>query len=100
MPLINLTVKHQRSFAEARNALETAVDQVQRQFSVLVREVKWSADRNQVRINGTGFWAEMWVDAREVHVTADIPLLGGLLGGAMETELKQIVQQTFQKKLT
>jgi hypothetical protein len=29
----------------------------------------------------------------------DIPILGGLIGGQFGEGLKQIVQQTFQKKL-
>ena len=41
----------------------------------------------------------MWVDAQTVHVTADMPILGGLLGGQVASTLKQIVQQTFQKQL-
>lgn len=41
----------------------------------------------------------MEVDAQEVHVSGDLPLLGGLLGAPVVTGLKQIVQQTFQKQL-
>jgi hypothetical protein len=41
----------------------------------------------------------MWVDAQAVHATGDIPILGGLLGSSLAEGLKQIVQQTFQKKL-
>jgi hypothetical protein len=40
----------------------------------------------------------MWVDAQEVHVSGDMPLLGRLLSGPLTTGLKQIVQQTFQIK--
>ena len=100
MPLINLSVKHGRTLEEARNHLETAVHKVHSQFKSLVRQVTWSDDRNRVRLDGFGFWVEMWVDALEVHASGDIPLLGGLLGGPVATGLKQIIQQTFQKKLT
>jgi hypothetical protein len=40
----------------------------------------------------------MWVDAQEVHVSGDMPLLGRLLSGPLTAGLKQIVQQTFQIK--
>jgi Putative polyhydroxyalkanoic acid system protein (PHA_gran_rgn) len=99
MPLINLSLKHGRSLEEARSNLETAVHEVQHRFRALVQRVEWSADRRWVRLDGTGFWVELWVDAQEVHVSGDIALLGGLLGGPLATGLKQIVQQTFQKKL-
>jgi hypothetical protein len=41
----------------------------------------------------------MWVDSQAVHATGDVPIPGGLLGSSLGTGLKQIVQQTFQKKL-
>ena len=100
MSLINLSIKHGRTLEEAQSNLESAVQQVHSRFQALVRRVEWSADRRRVRLEGTGFWAEMWVDAQEVHVTGDIPLLGGLLGSPVASSLKQIVQQTFQKRLT
>jgi hypothetical protein len=100
MPLINLSVKHGRTLEEARSQLETAVQRVRSQFGALIRQVRWSVDRSQVRLDGMGFWVEMWVDACEVHVSGDLPLLGALLGSPLVAGLKQIVQQTFQKRLT
>ena len=100
MPLINLSIKHGRTLDEAQRQLETAVREVHSRFQSLVRQVEWSTDRRQVRLDGVGFWVEMRVDAQEVHVSGDIPLLGGLLGSSVASSLKQIVQQTFQKRLT
>ena len=99
MPLINLSLQHGRTLEEARQRLETAVREVHDRCGALVQHVQWSADHNQVRLEGVGFWVEMAVDAQEVHVSGDFPLLGGLLGGPVVTGLKQIVQQTFQKQL-
>jgi Putative polyhydroxyalkanoic acid system protein (PHA_gran_rgn) len=99
MSLINLTFKHGQTLEEARRRLETTVQQVSGQFGALVRRVEWAADRNRVKLEGVGFWVEMWVDAQVVHATGDIPILGGLLAPPLAAGLKQIVQQTFQKKL-
>jgi hypothetical protein len=52
-----------------------------------------------VKLDGVGFWVEMWVDAQAIHATGDIPVLGGLIGRSLGTGLQQILQQTFQKKL-
>jgi hypothetical protein len=52
-----------------------------------------------VRLEGAGARIDLWVDAREVHVTGDLPVLGALLGGPLASGLKQIVQQTFGKQL-
>jgi hypothetical protein len=92
-------LKHGRTLEEARRQMDKAVHEVQNWGGTLVQHVTWSTDRNQVRLDGTGFWVEMWVDAQEVHVSGDLPLLGGLLGGPVATGLKQIVERTFQKQL-
>ena len=99
MPVINLTVQHGRTLEDARRTLETAVHRVSGQFSALVRRTEWTPDHQRVKLEGVGFWLEMWVDAQAVHATGDIPILGGLLGGSLTEGLKQIVQQTFQKNL-
>jgi hypothetical protein len=99
MSLINLSLKHGRSLEEARSHLEAVVYKVHTQFKTLIRQVTWSTDRHRVRLDGLGFWVEMWVDALEVHVSGDLPVLGRLLGSPIATALQRIVQQTFQKKL-
>ena len=73
---------------------------VMSQFGALVRQVIWSSDHHRVRLDGRGFWVELWVDAQNVHATGDIPLLGALLGNPIAAGLKQILQQTFRKQLT
>jgi len=99
MSLINLTVQHGQTLEEARRRLEKAVHEVSGRFAALVRRIDWAADRNRVKVEGVGFWVEMWVDAEAVHATGDIPIVAGLLGGQLASGLKQIVQQTFQKTL-
>jgi hypothetical protein len=100
MPLITFAVAHGRTIDEARQRLETAVQQLSTQFGAVIRRVEWAADRNRVKLEGTGIRVEMWVDARDVHAEGDIAVLGGLLGAPLSAGLKQIVQQTFQKKLS
>jgi hypothetical protein len=99
MPMLNLTVRHGRTLEDASRGLEQAVQRISGQFGPLVRRVDWSPDRHRVKLEGAGFWVEMWVDPQDVHATGDIPMLAGLLGGHLGAGLKQIVQQTFQKKL-
>jgi hypothetical protein len=99
MPLMTLSVQHGHTFDEARKRLETAVHEVTSRFGTLVRRVEWSTDRSQVRLEGIGFWIEMQGDAQAVHVSADIPVLGRLLGSSVTTSLKEILQRTFQHKL-
>ena len=72
---------------------------VESRLEVLIQRVEWSTDRSQVRLEGIGCWIEMQVDAQAVHVSADIPVLGRLLGGSVTTRLKEILERTFQHKL-
>ena len=99
MPLINLTVQHGLTLEAASRRLEMAVHQVTGQFGKLVRRVEWATDRNRVKVEGIGFWVDMWVDAQAIHATGDIPILGGLLGDPLASGLKEMIQQTLQKKL-
>jgi hypothetical protein len=100
MSLINLSLKHGRTAAEARTSLETAVGDVRGLFGAMIQRADWSSDRNRVRLEGAGFWVEMIVDDQHVHATGDIPFLGGLLGGPVGGGLKKILEQRFQKTLT
>jgi hypothetical protein len=97
--LISLTIQHGRTQQEARRRLETAVHEASNMFGAMLRRVEWAADRNRVRLEGVGFWVEMWVDAQAVHATGDIPILGRLLGSPLTSQLKQIIEKTFQKQL-
>jgi hypothetical protein len=85
MSLMTLSVQHGHTFDEARTRLETAVHEVTSRFGTLVQRVE--------------FWIEMQVDAQVVHVSADIPVLGSLLGGSVTTRLKEILERTFQHQL-
>jgi hypothetical protein len=99
MSLINLSFKHGQSLDAARSDLEKAVQDVRAKLGPIVRGVEWSADRNSVLLSGAGFKADMRVDAQEVHVAMDIPVLGSLLGNPIASGVKEILQKTFHKQL-
>jgi hypothetical protein len=99
MSHVKLSVQHNRTLQEARTQLETVVHQVQSRFGAMVQRIDWSADREAVKLYGTGFEVEMRVDAQEVHVTADLLFLSGLLGSPFLAGLKSIVEQSFPKRL-
>ena len=71
MSMINLSVKHGRTLEEARSRMETAVHEVHSLCRALVRQVVWSTDRNQVRLDGVGFWVEMRVDVPSNLIAKD-----------------------------
>jgi len=100
MPLMTLSLQHGHTVDEARRRMESAVEEITHRFGRLLRRVQWSPDHNQVRLEGMGFWVEMRVDGQAVHVTADLPVLGKLLGGSITTRLQEIIERRFQRKLS
>ena len=99
MSVINLSLEHGQTLEQARSRMRMAVGEVQKLFGALVRTVSWSPEGDQARIDGTGFWVEMKVDAKHLHATGDIPVLAGLLGGPMARGLERALERSFQKKL-
>jgi Putative polyhydroxyalkanoic acid system protein (PHA_gran_rgn) len=99
MSLVSITIQHGRTQEEACRRLEAAVHEVSTAFGAMVRRVQWDTDRTRVRLEGIGFWIELWIDAVAVHATADAPILGRLLGSRMGSRLKEIVEHTFRKQL-
>ena len=99
LPLITLSLQHDRSEAASRQQLERVVQQMQDQFGGWVRKTSWSHDRKEVRLDGRGFWIEMAVDDVLFHITGDIPLLANLFGGGISTGIQRIVESTFHKQL-
>jgi hypothetical protein len=88
MPLVSLSLAHGRTLEEARRRLETVVSKISDRFGI--QDIECSADRNRVKLEKIGTRIEMWVDPQDVHVTGDIPVLAGLLGGPFTSGLQQI----------
>lgn len=97
MPLIDVSVAHGQTLPEAQRRLETVVQEASSRLGL--RQVEWSADRRRVQLQGLGARVDMWVDAEVIHVTGDLPGLGGLLGGPMAAGLRQLLERTFRKQL-
>ncbi len=97
MPLIDVSVAHGQTLDEAQRRLERVAQEASSRLGL--RQVEWSADRRRVQLQGLGARVDMWVDAQVIHVTGDLPGLGGLLGGPLASGLRQLVERTFRKQL-
>ena len=100
MPLVNVSVKHNTTFDDAKVRLDGAVADVQTKFAAVVKNVTWAPDRTAVTLTGPGVIVDLKVDAEHVHATGDIPLLN-LLGGGLKQRisdgLKGALQRHFPK---
>lgn len=101
MPLVNVSVKHNTTFDDAKQRLADAVADVQGRFAAAVKNVTWSPDRTAVTLTGPGVIVDLKVDAEHVHASGDIPLLGNLLGSgfgkAITEGLKGALKRHFPK---
>lgn len=100
MSLMTFTVKHEHTLDEAKGILQSTVDDVSKHFGLLINSVEWNDARSDVKIDAKGASVHVWVDAVDVHLTCDVPLLSKLLGGPVVEKLKGIVEDRFQKKLS
>lgn len=103
MPLINLTIKHGTTLDNARQQLESAVNDARAQLGAFINQVTWSGDRSAVTLTGPGVVVELKVDAEHVHAVGDIPLLGALLGSSVGQKISQgikgVLARNFPKGL-
>ncbi len=99
MPLITLAVKHNQTQEAARQHLERAIQDVQRQYGGLVQRVEWAPDRNAVKLYATGVQVDLRVDPQDLHVVADVAGLLGMLASPLLLGLRGAVEKEFQKQL-
>ncbi|MCA9110241.1 MAG: polyhydroxyalkanoic acid system family protein [Planctomycetaceae bacterium] len=100
MSEMKFAVKHDRTLQEARDVLEQTVNDAQAKFGFMIDKITWNDDRTQAEIAAKGAEIKAWVDPTEVHLTLDIPLLNKFLSGPIVQNLKGLVEDNFQKKLT
>jgi hypothetical protein len=97
MPLINVSVQHHRTVEDARAHLASVVAETRGKFGPMIRRVDWAPDRDSVAMSGVGFRIDMRVDPESIHVTGDIPLVSGLLGGSMAKRIEGVVRDALEK---
>ena len=99
MSLVNLSLHHGATPAEAEAQLAATAEDVRARFGRFVKDVEWSEDRRLVKFLGPGVWVEMRVDATHVHAEGDVPALSGLLGGSVKNLLGGVLKRQFPKAL-
>lgn len=100
MSEMKFAVKHDRTLQEARDLLEQTVNDAQSKFGFMIDKIDWNSDRTEAVITAKGADIKAWVNPTEVHLTLDIPLLNKFLSGPIIQNLKGLVEDNFQKKLT
>jgi hypothetical protein len=98
MSVLTLAVKHGQTQEQARARLEHSIEQVRAQYGALVQRIDWSPDRNACRLTASGgVVVDLRVDATDVHVTADLPGLLGVLASPLLLGVRGIVEKEFKQ---
>lgn len=97
MSLLQFSMKHMRTLSEAKVQLENVVADAQRNFGSMLTGVEWSGERDAVVLSGAGVKIDLRVDATDIHVTGDVPILGKILGQPMVASLKKAVEERFKQ---
>ena len=97
MALVEFSIEHRQTFAEARERLESVVGELQSRFRGLIPRVEWAPGRDAVLLAGPGVELRIFVDARQIRVEGDIPFLGKLLGNKTVSTVKGLLESKFQQ---
>jgi putative polyhydroxyalkanoate system protein len=90
MSTIDIRRKHGKSLKQARASVDKTAAAIGRKFEI---HSKWSGDTLQ--FSRPGVSGSIRVTASEVHVTAELGFLLGMMKPAIEKEITQLLDQQF-----
>ena len=90
MPSIDITRKHSRPLADARQAVQRVADHIAERFDV---RCHWQG--NTLHFERSGVDGHIRVSAKSVHVTARLGFLLMALHGSVEREINRYLDEEF-----
>jgi putative polyhydroxyalkanoate system protein len=90
MSHIDIRRKHGQSLKQARVAVDRTAAAIGSKFDI---ESEWSG--NTLKFSRSGVSGKIHVNAHEVHVSADLGFLLGMLRPAIEREIEQQLDKQF-----
>jgi len=90
MPSIDITRKHSRPLAEARQAVQRVADHIAKRFDV---DCRWEGDT--LHFERSGVDGHIQVEAKKIHVTARLGFLLMALQGSVEREINRYLDEEF-----
>ncbi len=87
MAKIEREITHHMSLDSAKSAAENLVSKVQSQFSSLVKEVKWNADKTVCDVKGSGFTGNFQINDTTVKILIELGLLTSAFKGQVESKI-------------
>ena len=90
MPSIDITRKHSRPLAEARQAVQRVADHIAERFDV---RCHWQG--NTLHFERSGVDGHIKVSAKLVHVSARLGFLLMALHGSVEREINRYLDEEF-----
>jgi len=90
MPSIDIKRSHDRPIADARKSIQRVADHIAEKFAV---ECAW--DGNTLNFERPGVDGHIKVNAKSVHVTANLGFLFMALKGPVEREIHRYLDEEF-----
>lgn len=92
---ISVKRAHGMSKDEAKQKVEQVVNDVQQEFSSLVDDISWNADKTEAKVKGKGFKGEFKVTDTDVAIDVDLKLFARPFKGKVESKIKARMDEYF-----
>lgn len=92
---ISVRRPHGMSEDEAKNKVEQVVADVQEEFSSLVDEIDWNADKTRADVKGKGFKGQFQVTDSDVAIDIDLKFFARPFKGKVEAKINSRMDEYF-----
>ena len=92
---ISVRHNHGMSLDEAKSKVEEIVDDVRDDFSSLVNDIDWNADRTKADVSGKGFSGQFQVTDSEVSIDIKLKLFAKPFKGKVEERIQSRMDDYF-----
>ena len=92
---ISVRRTHGLSLPEAQARIDQVVEDIQKEFSSLVKTIDWNDEKTKAKVAGKGFSGDFKVDENEVGIDIDLSMFAKPLKGRVQEKIEERIQQYF-----
>lgn len=92
---ISVRRTHGMELDDAKQKVESIVDEVQDEFSSLVNKIDWSNDKSHAEVTGKGFSGQFEVDEDEVSVDINLKMFARPFKGKVKSRIDSRMDEYF-----
>lgn len=92
---ISVRRTHGMELDDAKQKVQSIVDDVEDEFSSLVNNIDWSDDRTHATVTGKGFTGEFEVGDSDVTIDIDLKMFARPFKGKVESRINSRMDEYF-----